>query len=128
MVAGWLPDEVFGRDSQHIEPFAYLRDLFTRIGPDPHLHVRGRRRRERLDARPVGRRDPGGVHLRPPGGGHRGQGDEPVREDQPPSPDLPLVPGDMPAVGSYGFAGRVRIDELELWVRYRQFCNIVLGL
>ncbi len=98
MVAGWLPDEVFGRDSQHIEPFAYLRDLFTRISTHPH---------NQLDELLPDRWQP---------------------QNQPPSPDLPLVPGDMPAVGSYGFAGRVRIDELELWVRYRQFCNIVLGL
>src|SRR5437879_4303959 len=28
-------------------------------------------------------------------------------QNQPPSPDLPLVPGDAPAVGSYGSAGRV---------------------
>ena len=29
-------------------------------------------------------------------------------QNQPPSPDLPLVPGDAPAVGSYGSAGRIQ--------------------
>src|SRR5438105_12399888 len=33
-------------------------------------------------------------------------------QNQPPSPDLPLVPGDAPAVGSYGSAGRVRCPRM----------------
>ena len=33
--------------------------------------------------------DAGRQHLRPPGRGHRGQGDEPVRQDQPPGADQP---------------------------------------
>ncbi len=35
-------------------------------------------------------------------------------QNQPPSPDLPLVPGDAPAVGSYGSAGRVHRKRLRL--------------
>jgi hypothetical protein len=33
-------------------------------------------------------------------------------QNQPPSPDLPLVPADAPAVGSYGSAGRVHLVKV----------------
>ena len=41
-----------------------------------------------------GRADAGRQHLRPPGGGHRGQGQRPVRQDQQPGADQPEADDD----------------------------------
>ena len=59
----------------------------------PHLHLRRRRRRQRRDARPARRGDAGRQHLRPPRRGHRDQGREPLRQDQPPGADRPEARG-----------------------------------